>query len=58
MMAAKLLEKSVVGRELMPQDLKVEVSQLSRTEAMNLARYLAGVVARAHGRQDDVQPTT
>jgi uncharacterized protein (DUF2252 family) len=51
MMAAKLLEKSVVVRELMPQDLKVEVSQLSRTEAMNLARYLAGVVARAHGRQ-------
>ena len=44
MMAAKLLEKSVVVRELMPQDLKVEVSQLSRTEAMNLARYLAGVV--------------
>ena len=51
MIAAKLLEKSVVVRELMPQDLKVEVSQLSRTEAMNLARYLAGVVARAHGRQ-------
>ena len=51
MMAAKLLEKSVVVRELMPLDPKVEVSELSRTEAINLARYLAGVVARAHGRQ-------
>ena len=51
MMSAKLLGKSVVVRELMPQDLKIEVNRLSREEAMNLARYLAGVVARAHGRQ-------
>ena len=42
MMSAKLLEKSVVVRELMPQDLKIEVNRLSREEAMNLARYLAG----------------
>jgi hypothetical protein len=49
MMSAKLLGKSVVVRELMPQDLKIEVNRLSREEAMNLARY--GVVARAHGRQ-------
>jgi uncharacterized protein (DUF2252 family) len=35
----------------MPQDLKIEINRLSREEAMNLARYLAGVVARAHGRQ-------
>jgi uncharacterized protein (DUF2252 family) len=51
MMPAKLLEKSVVIRELMPQDLKIEINRLSREEAMNLARYLGGVVARAHGRQ-------
>ena len=51
MMSAKLLGKSVVVRELMPQDLKIEVNRLSREEAMKLARYLAGVVARAHGRQ-------
>jgi len=51
MMPAKLLGKSVVVRELMPQDLKIEINRLSRQEAMNLARYLAGVVARAHGRQ-------
>jgi uncharacterized protein (DUF2252 family) len=35
----------------MPQDLKIEINRLSREEAMSLARYLAGVVARAHGRQ-------
>jgi uncharacterized protein (DUF2252 family) len=51
MMAAKLLDKAVVVRELMPQDLKIEIDRLSREEAMSLARYLASVVARAHGRQ-------
>jgi uncharacterized protein (DUF2252 family) len=51
MMAAKLLGKAVVVRELMPQDLKIEINRLSCEEAMRLARYLAGVVGRAHGRQ-------
>jgi uncharacterized protein (DUF2252 family) len=51
MMPAKLLGKSIVVRELMPQDLKIEINRLSCEEAMNLARYLGGVVARAHGRQ-------
>src|SRR5580704_9182615 len=51
MMAARLLDKTVVIRELMPQDLKIEIDRLSRQDAMNLARYLAGVVGRAHGRQ-------
>ena len=51
MMATKLLGKAVVVRELMPQDLKIEINTLSRKEAMSLARYLAGVVGRAHGRQ-------
>jgi uncharacterized protein (DUF2252 family) len=51
MMSARLLDKAVVVRELMPQDLKIEINRLSREEAMNLARYLAGVVGRAHGRQ-------
>ena len=36
MMAAKLLEKAVVVRELMPQDLKIEIDRLSRQEAMSL----------------------
>ena len=51
MIAARLLDKSVVIRELMPQDLKLEVNRLTQRKAMALAAYLAGVVGRAHGRQ-------
>ena len=51
MTAARLLGKAVVVRELMPQDLKIEINRLSREEAMGVARYLGGVVGRAHGRQ-------
>jgi uncharacterized protein (DUF2252 family) len=53
MMASKLLNRSVVIRELMPQDLKLEIDQLSRSEAVNCARYLAEVVGKAHARQMD-----
>jgi uncharacterized protein (DUF2252 family) len=53
MMAAKLLGKAVVVRELMPQDLKIEINRLTPQGAMSLAHYLAGVVGRAHGRQMD-----
>jgi uncharacterized protein (DUF2252 family) len=51
MVASRLLGKAVVVRELMPQDLKIEISRLSPEEAISLAHYLAGVVGRAHGRQ-------
>ena len=51
MMPAKLLGKAVIVRELMPQDLKIEIGQLTHEDAQSLARYLAGVVGRAHGRQ-------
>jgi uncharacterized protein (DUF2252 family) len=37
----------------MPQDLKLEIDQLSREEAVNSARYLAEVVGKAHSRQMD-----
>ena len=53
MLAARLLDRPVVLRELMPQDLKLEVERLSRAQATALARYLGGVVGRAHGRQMD-----
>jgi uncharacterized protein (DUF2252 family) len=53
MMAARLLGRSVVLRELMPQDLKLEIDQLSREEAVTSARYLAEVVGKAHARQMD-----
>jgi uncharacterized protein (DUF2252 family) len=51
MMATRLLEKAVVLRELMPQDLKLEVDDLTQAKATALAAYLAGVVGKAHGRQ-------
>jgi uncharacterized protein (DUF2252 family) len=53
MMPARLLGRSVFLRELMPQDLKLEIDQLTRDEAVSAARYLAGVVGRAHARQMD-----
>jgi len=53
LMAAKLFGRSVVIRELMPQDLKIEIESLGIAEALLLSRYLASVVGRAHGRQMD-----
>jgi uncharacterized protein (DUF2252 family) len=53
MIAARLQDKAVVLRELMPQDLKIEIDALSSSEAMSIAHYLARVVGRAHGRQMD-----
>ena len=40
-MPARLLNHSVFLRELMPQDLKLEIDQLTRDEAVSAARYLA-----------------
>ncbi|MBD8906772.1 DUF2252 family protein [Methylorubrum zatmanii] len=51
MLPVQLLGKPVVVRELLPQDLKLDVDQFSREEAVQAARYLAHVVGRAHGRQ-------
>ena len=53
MIAARMLGKAVVLRELMPQDLKLEVGRLTPSQATGLAAYLAGVVGKAHGRQMD-----
>jgi uncharacterized protein (DUF2252 family) len=51
MLAVRLFNKPIVLRELMPQDLKLEVANLTAEKAMALAAYLAGVVGKAHGRQ-------
>ncbi len=51
MLAARLLDRSVFVRELMPQDLKLELEDLTREEAMKAAHYLAAVVGHAHARQ-------
>ncbi len=53
MVASRLMDKSVIVRELLPQDLKIEVDQFSRTEAIAAARYLANVVGKGHARQMD-----
>ena len=51
MLAARFLDKAVFLRELLPQDLKLEIDKLTREEAMKVARYLAMVVGKAHARQ-------
>ena len=53
MMAAKVLDRPVFARELLPQDLKFDVADLTCDEAMRLSRYLAMVVGKAHARQMD-----
>jgi uncharacterized protein (DUF2252 family) len=42
-----------VMRELLPQDLKLEMDQLTREEAIGAARFLASVVGEAHAQQMD-----
>jgi uncharacterized protein (DUF2252 family) len=51
MIATRLLGRPVFIRELAPQDLKLEVEQFTRGQAVKAARYLAYVVGKAHARQ-------
>jgi uncharacterized protein (DUF2252 family) len=53
MVAARMLEKSVFVRELLPQDLKLELESLTREEAVEVAQFLAHVVGRGHARRMD-----
>jgi len=53
MIPARLFGKPVVLRELAPQDLKIEVEQFSRKEAVAAAASLAFVVGIGHARQLD-----
>jgi len=53
MIPATLLSTPVVLRELAPQDLKIEVEQFTRKEAIASAAYLAFTVGEAHARQLD-----
>jgi uncharacterized protein (DUF2252 family) len=55
MLAVALGSKNLVLRELMPQDLKFDLDRLTQEEAVAAARYLAGVVGKAHGRQMDAR---
>ena len=51
MIAGRLLGKAVFVRELLPQDLKLEIEHLSVDEAMGVAEFLAHVVGHGHARQ-------
>jgi uncharacterized protein (DUF2252 family) len=53
MLATRLLDKPVFLRELLPQDLQLEIEHFSRDEAMRTAWFLAAVVGQAHARQMD-----
>jgi uncharacterized protein (DUF2252 family) len=51
MAAGRILNRSVFVRELLPQDLKLDIPSLDGSEAATMARFLAAVVGRAHARQ-------
>jgi len=53
MIAARVLDRPVFLRELLPQDLKFDIANLTRDEAMKIALFLAVVVGKAHARQMD-----
>ncbi|MCU1753045.1 DUF2252 domain-containing protein [Pseudomonas sp. 6D_7.1_Bac1] len=53
MMATRLLDHGFFIRELLPQDLKLQVETLSQVDARRAAGYLARVVGIAHARQMD-----
>ena len=56
MFATHMMEKSVVVRELLPQDIKFDISRLGEHDAIEVAQYLGHVVGRAHWRQ--MEPAT
>jgi len=53
MRAVTFLGKSAFVRELLPQDLKIDLDVLPGEEAVKIARFLAFAVGLAHARQMD-----
>lgn len=53
MRPARLLDRAVFLRELLPQDIKLDFERLTRAEATRAAFFLAAVVGKAHARQMD-----
>ena len=53
MVPASFLDRSVFIRELLPQDLKLEIDRVTPDEAMKSARFLSAIVSKAHARQMD-----
>ncbi len=58
MVAARLFDKPVFIRELMPQDLKIDIEHLTAEEAIKAARYYAAVIGEAHARQMTLEQRT
>lgn len=54
MVAVRMMDHGFFIRELLPQDMKLELDQLTQREAMSAAGYLARVVGLAHSRQMDL----
>ncbi len=54
MESAEILNRSVFIRELLPQDVKVELDRISVENGRAVAYYLGMVVGRAHARQLDL----
>ena len=52
-MPQRFLGRGIFVRELLPQDLKLEIDELSVEDAASTASYLAYVVGCAHARQMD-----
>ena len=53
MLSWRFQDRAVVLRELLPQDLKLEMDRLTREGAVAAARFLASVVGKAHASQMD-----
>jgi uncharacterized protein (DUF2252 family) len=53
MLATEVLDRSVYVRELLPQDLKLELDEISVDSGRAVARHLGKVVGSAHRRQLD-----
>ena len=53
MRAVRVQERAVFVRELLPQDLKLDIEHLTSEEAITVAEYLANVIGKAHARQMD-----
>jgi uncharacterized protein (DUF2252 family) len=53
MVAAHIGGRPVIIRELLPQDLKLDIETLPQAEALAVGRYLGSIVGKAHARQLD-----
>jgi uncharacterized protein (DUF2252 family) len=58
MLSGQVSGCSVFVRELLPQDLKVEMDRVSVKDAVAAARYMSSVLGKAHARQMDEKVRT